>query len=135
MFGGSVRVSCFSPFVSITLMRYIAVGWRAKAQVCVASRAGSVSPGREVEEEARSCRIGSIAHARGQCGKGLRTARVNKLSSHYRRLATRYTLVKPREQMSVTMKLRRWEAASTFTQPTTSVPIHSSPGFIRMAGY
>lgn len=44
-------MSCFSSFVSITLMRYIAVGWRAKAQVCVASRAGSVSPGREVEEE------------------------------------------------------------------------------------
>lgn len=67
----------------------------------------------------RACRIGSRT---GESGKGSRTGRVNKLSSHYRRLATRYTLVKPRKQMSAKTKLKRWEAVRR-----SLGPMHSSP--------
>lgn len=90
-------------------MRYTAVGWRVKARGMLGI--ASVSPAREeVEEEVERAGL----EARAKVAKALaRAGRVNKLSSHYRRHATRYTLVKPRKQMSVKTKLKRWGAAST----------------------
>lgn len=74
------------------------------------------------------------ARERQQRGKGLRVPRVNKLSSHYRRLATRYTLVKSRKQMSVTTKEMRDRLDGTRGR-TPASPYTRLPGFIRMAGY
>lgn len=66
-----------------------------------------MSPAREeVEEEVERAGL-EAGRVDGESGKGSRAGRVNKLSSHYRRLATRYTLVKPRKQMSVKTKLKR----------------------------
>lgn len=89
-------------------MRYTAAGWRVKARGMLGIASGKrVACSRGGGGGGRACRIGSRT---GESGKGSRTGRVNKLSSHYRRLATRYTLVKPRKQMSAKTQLKRWEA-------------------------
>lgn len=101
-------------------MRYTAAGWRVKARGMLGIASGKrVAYSRGGGGGGRACRIGSRT---GESGKGSRTGRVNKLSSHYRRLATRYTLVKPRKQMSAKTKLKRWEAVRR-----SLGPMHSSP--------